>query len=200
MKKSLNIWIVALAMSWLTLVPVRLRAGEPTQQLSATIHSFLSILMSTPVAELQARGLPERARHLIFSRFDFAEMTKRSLGSHWKALNVGEQGEFVEAFTQRLLYAYGRILHSYGGEKIQFQGEVQDRQRASVETRVVGDRGETVPIDYKLHDVNGQWKVYDVVIDNVSLVSNYRSQFARVIAKSSLQDLLKKIKASPQDS
>lgn len=170
------------------------------QQLSQTINSFVAILMSTPVAELQARGLPESARQLIFARFDFAEMTKRALGSHWNGLNAREQSEFVEAFTQRLLFAYGRTLHSYGGEKIQFKGELQDREQASVETRVIGDTGENLPIDYKLHEVNGQWKVYDVVIDYVSLISNYRAQFDRVIAKSSVQDLLQKVKVAPQDS
>lgn len=200
MIKPSRVWTLIIVMSCLTLTPVKLKAGEPTQQLSATINSFLAILMSTPVAELQARGLPESARQLVFARFDFTEMTKRSLGSHWNGLNAGEQSEFVEAFTQRLLFAYGRTLHSYGGEKIQFKGELQDREQAKVETRVVSDAGENVPIDYKLHDVNGQWKVYDVVIDHVSLVNNYRAQFARVIAKSSIRELLRKVKAAPQDS
>lgn len=122
------------------------------------------------------------------------------MGSHWKALNPGEQNEFVEAFTQRLLYTYGRTLHSYGGEKIQFDGEVQEQKQASVETKVTADSGENLTIDYRLHDVDGQWKVYDVVIDHVSLVSNYRAQFARVIAKSSLHDLLEKLKVKPHGS
>ena len=200
MIKFTKLSALAVIISCLTFIPAQLKAGEPMQQLSATINSFLAILMSTPVAELQARGLPASARQLIFARFDFAEMTKRSLGSHWNALNPGQQSEFVEAFTQRLLFFYGRTLHSYGGEKIHFKGDVQDRQQASVETRVVGDSGENLPIDYKLHDVNGQWKVYDVVIDHVSVVGNYRAQFARVIAKSSVQGLLEKIKVPPQGS
>ena len=200
MTKHSRLWAISIIISAFALVPTGLKAGEPTQQLSHTINSFIAILMSTPVAELQARGLPESARQLIFARFDFTEMTRRSLGSHWKALNPREQIEFVEAFTQRLLYSYGRTLHSYGGEKIQFDGEVQDQKQASVGTKVTGDNGDNLTIDYRLHDVDGQWKVYDVVIDHVSLVSNYRAQFARVIAKSSLHDLLQKIKVIPQGS
>ncbi len=195
-----KICILAAILSLLTLIPGRLSAGQPTQQLSQTINSFIAILMSTPVAELQARGLPDKARQVIFARFDFSEMTKRSLGAHWNTLNAKEQMEFVEAFTQRLLHSYGRTLHSYGGEKIQFKGEVQDRMHARVETTVTGDRGETVPIDYKLHDINGEWKVYDVVIDYVSLVANYRAQFARVIARSSVHELLQKIKNQDRSS
>lgn len=174
------------------------RAGEPTEQLSATINEFVAILANTPVAELKMRGLPENARKLIFGRFDFSEMTKRSLGSHWQSLDEKEQGEFVSAFTQRLLVSYGRTVRSSGDEKIQFIHEVRDGKEASVGTKVVGGRGGQLPIDYRLHNVDGQWKVYDVTIDYVSLVDNFRAQFARVIARSSVQDLLRKVKE--QDS
>ncbi|HET8564814.1 MAG TPA: ABC transporter substrate-binding protein [Candidatus Binatia bacterium] len=185
---------VGFVISCLVAVPLSVGAGEPTEQLSATINAFVSILASTPVAELRAKGLPENARELIFVRFDFSEMTKRSLGSHWNSLSQAEQHEFVEAFTQRLLVFYGRTVRSSDGDKIQFKGEVQEGGEARVETKVVGGYGEELPIDYKLHDVDGQWKVYDVSIDHVSLVNNYRAQFERVIAKSSVKDLLRKVK------
>lgn len=181
-------------------MPVAASAGEPTAQLSKTINEFMTILTNTSVAELRTTGLPESARKLVYARFDFSEMTKRALGSHWTALGQGEQKEFVEAFTQRLLTFFGRTVRSTGNGKIQFNREVQDGKTASVETKVVGGNGEETPIDYRLHDVNGQWRVHDVVIDDVSLVSNYRAQFERVIAKSSVKELLKKIKAPNQDS
>jgi phospholipid transport system substrate-binding protein len=173
--------------------PLSVNAGEPTSQLSATLTNFVKILSNTPVTELRASGLPDSARKLVFARFDFSEMTKRSLGKHWSALNQGEQKQFVEAFTQRLLTFYGRTVRSSGDEKIQFNREVQVGKMASVETKVVSGNGEETPIDYRLHDVSGQWKVYDVVIEHVSLVNNYRAQFERVISKSSVRDLLKKM-------
>ena len=174
--------------------PFVARAGEATEQLRATIHDFVAIISSTPVAELQAHGLPERARNLVFARFDFSEMARRSLGSHWGALNGGEQGEFVAGLSQRLLASYGRTVRSNSGDNIQFKSEVQEGEQVKVTTQVVSGSGEELPIDYRLHGVDGQWKVFDVVIDHVSLVNNYRAQFERVIAKSSVQELLRMMK------
>lgn len=182
----------------LLLIPVTVRAGEPMAQLSASINEFVSIMSNTSVAELQATGLPERARQLVFARFDFSEMTKRALGSHWKSLNQAEQREFVDAFTHRLLVSYGKTVRATGNEKIEFVREVRDGKQASVETQVTTGKGDHLPMDYSLHNLDGQWMVYDVVIDKVSMVNNYRSQFERIIAKSSVQDLLRKMKQ--QDS
>lgn len=156
----------------------------------------MPIITNTPVAELQAKGLPESARKLILARFDFSEMTKRSLGPHWKSLNRSQQKQFIEAFTQRQLTYYGRTVRSADSKKIQFKREVQDGKDVSVETKVVtpSPYSEDLPIDYWLHNVNGQWRVYDVVIDHVSLVENFRAQFKRVIAKSSVEELLQRVK------
>ena len=171
-----------------------LAAGEPTAQLSATINEFVTILVNTPVAQLRASGLPQSALSLVFSRFDFSEMTKRSLGSHWESLGSAEQHEFVDAFTERVLRAYGRSVRASGDEKVQYARELRDGDLATVQTKVISGSGDELPIDYQLHDVGGQWKVYDVVIDQVSIVSNYRAQFDRILTKSSVQELLQKIK------
>jgi phospholipid transport system substrate-binding protein len=191
---SIRLWVLATFLSFLLSIPFTVRAGEPMAQLSASINDFVSIMSNTSVAELRATGLPEKARQLVFARFDFSEMTKRSLGGHWKSLDQVEQREFVDAFTHRLLVAYGKTVRSTGNEKVQFMREVRDGEQASVETQVISGNGDQTPIDYRLHDVDGQWMVYDVVIDKVSLVNNYRSQFERVIAKSSVQDLLRRMK------
>jgi phospholipid transport system substrate-binding protein len=184
---------LALASAFLAL-PLVARAGDATEQLRATIDGFVAIINGTPVSELVAHGLPESARILVFARFDFSEIARRSLGSHWGALNGGEQGEFVEGLSQRLLASYGRTVRSNNGDNIQFKNEVREGEQVKVTTQVVSGNGDEMPIDYRLHDVNGQWKVFDVVIDHVSLVNNYRAQFERVIAKSSVQELLRKIK------
>lgn len=181
-------------LSLLFLAPYQAVAGEPTVQLRTTIDQFVTILTNTSVAELRATGLPQKALDLIFGRFDFSEMTKRSLGRHWADLNPGERREFVDAFTQRLLRAYGRSMRANGDEKIEYGRENLDGEYAKVETKVISGNGEDVLVDYQLHDINGQWKVYDVVIDSISIVNNYRAQFERVIAKTSLKELLQKIK------
>jgi phospholipid transport system substrate-binding protein len=178
----------------LILLPWRVSAGDATAQLSGTINEFVTILVNTPVEELQATGLPEKALKLIYGRFDFSEMTKRSLGKHWDMLGQTEQGEFVDAFTQRLLMAYGRTVRASGDERIEYKRETSDDKYASVETKVVSGNGEELPIDYRLLAVDGQWKVYDMVIDQVSIVINYRAQFERVIAKFSIKELLERMK------
>lgn len=180
--------------AFLILIPSLLAAGDATKQLSATIDGFVPIISNTPREELQAKGLPESARKLVLARFDFAEMTKRSLGEHWKSLNRGEQKQFVDAFTQWQLIYFGKIVRSSGGDKVQFKRELQDGKDVTIETKVIRRYSDDLPIDYWLHNVNGQWKVYDMVIDDVGTVKNVRAQFERVIARSSLQELFQKVK------
>jgi phospholipid transport system substrate-binding protein len=172
----------------------RASATDATAQLSATMNEFVTILVNTPVAELRQTGLPDKALKLIHGRFDFSEMTKRSLGAHWKALNANEQQEFIDAYTQMLLRLFGRSVRAAGDETIQYKREVRDGIHASVETKVVSGSREDFAIDYRLHDIDGQWKVYDVLIDHISIVNNYRAQFERVIAKSSIKELLQRMK------
>jgi phospholipid transport system substrate-binding protein len=169
-------------------------ASDATAQLSATMNEFVTILVNTPVAELRQTGLPDKALKLINSRFDFSEMTKRSLGPHWNALDTSEQQEFIDAYTQMVLRFFGRSVRAAGDETIQYKREVRDGILASVETKVVSGNRDDFAIDYRLHDIDGQWKVYDVLIDHISIVDNYRAQFERVIAKSSIKDLLQRMK------
>jgi phospholipid transport system substrate-binding protein len=182
-------WIFAL----LILVPSLTTAGEATNQLSTTIDGFVPIITNTPSAELQANGLPESARKLVLGRFDFSEMTRRSLGWRWNSLNREEQRQFVDAFTQWQLIYYGKTVRSSRGEKVPFKRELSDGKDVSVETTIVSRYGD-FPIDYWLHNVNGQWKVYDMVIDHVDIVKNIRAQFERVIAKSSFKELLQRVR------
>lgn len=191
--KFFNKLAVAVAVSLLLSAPVKGIAGDATDQLKGTVNELVTLLVNTPVSELRANGLPERALKLVYDRFDFSELTKRSLGKHWTALNDAEQREFVNALTQKLLVAYGRTVRASGDEKVEFKREVVNGNLASVETKIVSSTGE-FPIDYRLHSLNGQWKVYDMVIENVSIVNNYRAQFERVIARSSVKELLAMMK------
>ena len=172
----------------------RASATDATAQLSATMNEFVTILVNTPVAELRQTGLPDKALKLINGRFDFSEMTKRSLGPHWNALEANEQQEFIDAYTQLVLRFFGRSVRAAGDETIQYKREVRDGILASVETKVVSGSRDDFAIDYRLHDIDGQWKVYDVLIDHISIVNNYRAQFERVIAKSSIKELLQRMK------
>lgn len=191
--KLFNKWAASMSVFVMLSLPVKGVAGEATEQLSGTVNELVAILINTPVAELRAHGLPERALKLVYDRFDFSELTKRSLGRHWMALNAAEQREFVNALTRKLLVAYGRTVRASGDEKVEFKGEVVDGDIANVQTKIISSNGE-LPIDYRMHVINGQWKVYDMVIENVSIVNNYRAQFERVIARSSVKELLQMMK------
>ena len=187
---EVSMWILA----FLLLLPSFLNAGDATRQLGATIDGFVPIISKTPRDELQANGLPESARKLIVARFDFSDMTKRSLGRHWTSLNGRDQKQFVDAFTQWQLISFGQIVRSFRGDKVQIIRELQDGKDVSVETKLVARYSADLPIHYWLHNVNGQWKVFNMVIDDVDIVKNVNAQFERVVAKSSLQELLQKVK------
>src|SRR5207247_5981659 len=142
----------------------------------------------------RANGLPESARKLVLARFDFSEMTRRSLGRHWNSLNQGEQQQFVEAFTQRQLTYYGKTVRSSAREAVQFRREVQGDKDVYVETRILTRYGENLPIDYWLHSVNGQCKVYDMVIDHVDLAKNLSVKIQGGRGKFTFEWLLERMK------
>lgn len=169
-------------------------AGEPTRQLSATLTEFVSILTKTPVSELRATGLPARAKQLVFARFDFNEMTKLALGEHWGRLADGERKDFIAAFTHKLLVGYGRTVRAHGDEQVEFKDEQIEGGAARVQTFIVREGRPVMSIDYQLHRIGAEWKVCDVTVDSVSLVRNFHAQFRRVIAKSSIQDLLRQLR------
>jgi phospholipid transport system substrate-binding protein len=141
--------------------------------------------------------MAERRKKLedtISTRFDSTEMAKRALGPHWQQRRPEEQQEFVKLFTGLLEDAYLDKIDSYNGERVEFLNETVDNNYAEVDTKIVGPNGQEFLVNYKLHQVQGEWKVYDVVIENVGLVHNYRSQFNRILAKSSFEELLKKLR------
>jgi len=177
------------------LFPAGLHAGLPTDQTRATIDQVLEILNNP---ELKSKSAKEerrsRLRQVIYPRFDFAEMARRSLGPTWRRINSEEQQEFLKLFTQLLEESYVSNIESYSGEKILYGREIEDQGFAEVDTKIITNRGEEFAINYKLHELNGDWKVYDVVIENVSIVNNYRSQFSRLLAKYSFAELLDRIR------
>ena len=125
---------------------------------------------------------------------DFAEMAKRSLGVYWKDRSDAEKKEFTSLFSDLLERSYINRIEGYTDEKISYDSENVDSDYAVVKTRLKTKRGEEIPIDYKLVNENGTWHVYDLVIENVSLVNNYRVQFNKVIRSNSYAELVKKMK------
>jgi phospholipid transport system substrate-binding protein len=199
-KKFLRGGMACLFGTSLFLLALPASAGAPTEQTRATADKVMSII-NNPELRSAARKNErrEQLRAVIYPRFDFAEMAKRSLGPQWSRRSPLEQREFVRLFTEVLENNYVDKIESYNGEKITYSRENLDKDRAEVFTKVVTKKGEEFSVNYILHSVDGDWKVYDVVIENISLVNNYRSQFNRILAKASFDELLRKLQAKAPD-
>ena len=170
-------------------------AGLPTDQIKSTVDKALVVLKDPrfkPPAKQQERR--DQLKQILFARFDFAEMAKRSLGADWRRRTPQEQEDFVRLFTDVLERAYADIIESYTNEKIVYVHERVDGSYADVYSKIVTAKGEEYSINYKAQLAGGDWKVYDVVAENVSLVNNYRSQFSRVISKSSYEELVRRLR------
>jgi len=183
-------WIAAALLS-----ATQAHAGLPTDQIKATVDKALLVLRDPrlkPAAKQTERR--EQLRQVLFARFNFAEMAKRSLGPNWSRRSAQEQSEFVRLFTDVLERAYGDIIESYSEAEIVYLTEKIDGGYADVNSKVVTTKGEEYSLNYRVQWVDNEWKVYDVVAENISLVNNYRSQFNRVISKSSYEDLVRRLK------
>jgi phospholipid transport system substrate-binding protein len=169
-------------------------AATPTEQVRETVERVRAILQD-PATKGEAKRTERREmlRQAILPRFDFAEMAKRSLGSHWRNLN-SRQEEFVSAFIGFVENSYVSQVESFKDEKVTYVRERIDKNFAEVDTKVVTNKGDQFSINYKLHPVGGEWKVYDVVIENISMVNNYRAQFNRILTSASFDELLKKLR------
>lgn len=176
-------------------VAVPSHAGAPSDQMRSVIEKVLAVLKDPNLKSgAKKNERLEQLRQVIYPKFDFAEMAKRSLGAQWQRRSPEEQREFVKLFTELIENAYFDNIESYDGEKVAITGEKQDQDFAEVNSKIATKKGEEIAITYKLQQAGSDWKVYDVVIENISLVNNYRAQFNRVIAQSSFADLLQRMK------
>ena len=177
---------------FLATAPARATAATPTEQVEATVRSVLRILREQPAWEAQ------ELKQAIGRRFDFEEMAKRSLGRHWRKLTAEQRQRFVTLFTNLLKNTYIDEIKAYNNEKVIFTSERRDGAYAVVQSQIVPRNAQPISVDYKLHMAGDEWKVYDVVVENVSLVNNYRSQFNRVLFNGTFEELIDRMKAVEQ--
>jgi phospholipid transport system substrate-binding protein len=168
-------------------------AESAKEQLQGTIDSVVEVLRTIRSQEDIERNR-KSLRQILLTRFDFAAMAQTSLGNRWNDLK-GEEGESVSAFTDFVEHSYMSTLGSYQGEKVVYDSDWANGESAEVDTRVVGGQGAPIKIGYKLHLRGEQWMVYDAVIDDVSVVGNYRAQFARILHAASLEELIQNLRA-----
>jgi len=168
-------------------------AGDAQDQLKVSIDKVIALLSDD---SLKAPEKKLERRDMIFgvlrSCFDFAEMGKRSLAQHWKDISQEDQDKFVDAFSKLMQNSYILKIERYSDEQVIFKGERAKGKYYYVYTDIVsGDK--KIPINYSLHAVENHWLVYDVIIEGVSLVKNYRTQFAQTMQKEEFAGLMSKI-------
>jgi phospholipid transport system substrate-binding protein len=181
-------------------VPAPAAAGTPTEQLRSQIDRVVKVL-DDPELKKEGRALERRraVRKIADEIFDFGETAKRSLARHWQARTPAEREEFVALFTDLLERSYIGKIELFNGEKIAYVGEQVDGDQAVVRTRVITKQGTEIPVDYRMLRRGDRWLVYDVVIEGVSLIANYRTQFNKIIQTSSYQELVKKMKTKQEE-
>ena len=175
--------------------PLSADAGEPTDQVKETVDAVVKILsdkeLKKPEKEKERRA---KIRQTVDRRFDFEEMAKRSLSSHWKDQTLAEKKEFVALYADLLENRYIRGIERYENEKFVYYDERVDGDYAMVKTKIVDKKGLSTPVEYRIQKKKDRWEVYDIVIEGVSLVNNYRTQFAQIIRSSSYNDLVKRLR------
>jgi len=169
-------------------------AGAPTDSLKQSVDQVVKIL-ADPALRDNPEARRTQVRKVAESIFDYPETARRALGPHWNARTPQQQQEFVKLFADVLDRSYVSKIDLYQGEKVQYTGETKDGSEATVKTVIATKRDTDIPIDYRMHLKDGRWVVYDVIIEGVSLVSNYRTQFNKIIQTESYDALVQRLRA-----
>lgn len=178
----------------LAIFPVLAWANTPTDQLRTALEQVIRVLDDPslkPNAKAQERQA--RVRAAVSGVFDFPEIAKRALGRHWHPLSRSEREKFVNLFQALLEHTYLPKVALYQGERIQFRSESVDGNFAEVRSVLITRQGQEIPVTYRLGQRDGYWLIFDILVEGVSLTSNYRSQFNEIIQRASFLELVRRI-------
>jgi phospholipid transport system substrate-binding protein len=186
--------MVVVAIAMLTF-PGGARAGAPTEQLRQYTDQVIRVL-EDPALKGEDRRSERRAavRKAAIEIFDVGETARRALGRHWAARTEAERHEFVDLFADLLERTYIAKIDLFGGERVRFMSEAIDGEHAVVRGRIVTRKGTEIPVEGRLHLKGDRWLLYDVLIENVSLVGNYRAQFDQIIRSASYDELVRRLR------
>ena len=194
LNRAVGLGIVVAALLWTGLAPLAAWAGEATDSIKGTIDEVLRILadkdLKQPAKASERRHLLEK---VVGERFDYREMARRSLGAHWSNLSDKEKDDFVSLFQTLLVNTYADKIENYTGEGVHYINERTEKDYAEVRTKVLTGKTD-IPLDYRLINKGSSWRVYDVIVDGVSLVNNYRGQFTKILRTNSYTDLVDQLR------
>jgi len=169
-------------------------AGAPTDAMKTTIDEVLRIIREKELKQpARSEERRQQLEKVVGARFDYQEMSRRALGAPWNQLSEQEKQEFVSLFRTLLTNSYADKIETYSGEGVQYLNERTEKDYAEVRTKVLSGKTE-IPLDYRLINKSEDWRVYDVVVDGVSLVNNYRGQFTKILRASSYADLVDQLR------
>jgi len=186
---------------WLVSATSQAQAGEPQEKVRETVNAVLAVLQDKSLqGPDNTDRRREKMRQAVFQRFGFEEMAQRALGQYWQKRTPAEKKEFIALFGELLERSYVNKIETYTGEQmVQYTKETIDKDGyASVHTAVVNKRDLNVEVVYRLLQRDGNWQVYDVIIEGVSLVNNYRTQFHNIVSQESYEALVKRLKLKLQ--
>lgn len=189
MRQIATIRLVTAVALLLAAVPVR--AGVPTDNVKEYTEAVVKVLEDQ---SLKASDRRAAVRKLASEAFDVQETARRALGPHWQQRSPAEREEFVTLFADLLERTYIAKIDLYGGERLKFTDEKVDGDVASVRGKVTTKQGADVPVEARLHKKGERWLIYDVAIEGISLISNYRAQFDRIIRTTSYGELVKRLR------
>jgi len=170
-------------------------AGPPTDQVKGATDQVLKILQDPALkAPDKAAERRKQLRAVVDQVFDWQETGQRALAGHWKPLKPEQRQEFSALFADLVQRSYVGKIEAYSGEKVAYVGDTIEGDQATVKTKLLTKSQAEIPIDYRLQKEGDQWRVYDVVIERVSLVGNYRNQFNRIVQQSGYDELVKRMK------
>ena len=194
-RRFVRILVVTLAFLLGGITPAAF-AGPAMDQIKPQIDRVIATI-ENPALKGDSKAAERRQvlRGITDGVFDWTEMAKRALGRHWAGRTPAEQQEFVALFRDLLERAYVAKIERYAGEPIAYVGEVPDGDVTTVRTKIITRQNQEVPIDYRMFRDGDRWRVYDVLIESISLVNNYRTQFDGIIKTSSYEELVKRLKA-----
>jgi phospholipid transport system substrate-binding protein len=179
----------------------------PREVVQAAVSRVVDAIQRTTIeadsVQAQRQAMQQRRfelRRVAAALFDFDEIARRALSRHWASRTPEEQAEFTRLFTHLLERTYLGRIEAYSGEKIVYLGEAVDGAFATVRSKVITRRRVETPLDYQLHLRDGRWKVYDVLIDHVSFVATYRSEFARIIQRENYAALVERLRKQNIDA
>jgi phospholipid transport system substrate-binding protein len=189
-------WVPKVSLAFLIIVaPWAVHAGEPLDVVKSAADRVIALLRDPALKGAdKKRERIERLKAIINPIFDYDEVARRTLGPHWRRRSAVEQEEFTKLLRAFIEKIYCNSIDDYNGERVVFGRESLELEYAVVESKLINLKNEQSPVIYRLRKTDGKWKVYDAVVEDISIVNNYRSQFDRVISKSSYDELKKMLR------